>query len=427
MFSKTFLFILIIGFLLRIFLFFNFLDAPGFFLDDDSEGYLQLAENLRQGRGFSWEETEPFTPNSFRTPGYPLFLLFHRLVFSSYQAALVSQMILVIGVAFFLFLLARELGQPKIGQWAAAIFLFMPFSVMVSLRYLTQPLFIFGLMLAVWLWLKFLKTGRSKYFWPVIFLLPVLALIRPIAVFIYIPFIISLFYSRWFLNKKRFFSNSFVLVFIFFLVLSPWLIRNLRLFGELSLSSIGPYQLYFYDTPAVYASNHSLSFGEARQFLENDIKQYLTVDSFEDYMKFSSGAVLSERSWFYLKENWFKLAITRAVLFFKFFIRDGIRYWLEWFDYKVSFGLILLERGIWLALFAGWVVSLIEAVRTRSILIFGHLLILYFALLTGAVASAGLRFVVDPLIIFFGLSGLKKCLQYIFSAFPVFTTIRLRL
>ena len=143
-YKKILWFILLAGLLVRVGLWFYFTEhRPDFFMDDDSAGYLQLAENMRLGRGFSWQASEPFEPHSFRTPGYPAFLLVMRTASGHYEAALIAQIFLVTAVAGLIFLIARELGRPKLGLWAAGIFLFMPFSVMVSLRYLTQPLFTF--------------------------------------------------------------------------------------------------------------------------------------------------------------------------------------------------------------------------------------------------------------------------------------------
>lgn len=415
------LFILAAGFLVRIFLGVYFLDhRPEFFLDDDSAGYLQLAENMRLGRGFSWQAGEPFEPNSFRTPGYPAFLAAMRIFFGHYEAALAAQILLVVATAGLVFLIAKEWGRAKLGLWAAGIFLAMPFSVMVSLRYLTQPLFTFGLILAVWLWLKFLKTDENQYLWFTAILLPPLALVRPIAIYIYLPFLVGYIWYHYRLNQKvngiRFIWIVILILAVFFLVLSPWLIRNWFLFGHPVLSSITAYQLYFYDAPAVYAHNHGISHGEARQFLEADIGRYLTVRTFDDYMTFEASSLLLSRAWYYLAESLSGLAITRLILFLKFFVRDGLHYWAEF-----GLGGWLLKLGVWaergvlsllglgLALSAWRTLSRQNFVSVMSG--FFLILIAYFALLTGAMASAGLRFPVEPLVILGGLGGLSTILK----------------
>lgn len=419
--KKALLFILAAGFLVRIFLGVYFLDhRPEFFLDDDSAGYLQLAENMRLGRGFSWQAGEPFEPNSFRTPGYPAFLAAMRISFGHYEAALAVQILLVVATAGLMFLIAKEWGRAKLGLWAAGIFLAMPFSVMVSLRYLTQPLFTFGLMLAVWLWLKFLKTDHHRYLWCTAILLPLLALVRPIAVYIYLPFLFGYLWRCYLSDKKinwiRFVWIVLLVLAMFFLVLSPWLIRNWFLFGHPALSSITAYQLYFYDAPAVYAHNHGVRYGEARQWLEADIGRYLTVRTFDDYMTFEASSVLLSRAWHYLTESWPGLVITRLILFLKFFVRDGLHYWAEF-----GLGGWLLKLGVWaergaLSLFGlGLALSAWRTLKYRDVVStmggFFLMLIAYFAVLTGAMASAGLRFPAEPLVILVGLGGLGPILK----------------
>ncbi len=414
---KTLWFILIAGFLVKVFLWVYFLEhRPEFFIDDDSVGYLQLAENMRLGKGFSWQAGEPFEPNSFRTPGYPAFLAVARTAFGHYEAALIFQILLVTVTAGFIFLVAKEWGRPKLGLGAAGIFLFMPFSVMVSLRYLTQPLFTFGLMGAVWLWLKFLKTDNNRYLWFTALLLPLLALIRPIAFYIYLPFLAGYLWYYWRsrgnINWLRFVWVVILVLAIFFFVLSPWLIRNWFLFGHFALSSITAYQLYFYDTPAVYAYNHGMSHGAARQFLEKDIPNHLTVRTFDDYMTFEASPVLFRRAQYYLTESWLGLAVTRLTLFLKFFIRDGLHYWAEfglggWF---LKLG-VWAERAVLFLLGSGLALSTWRSLKYRDFasVMGGFFLIpiAYFALLTGAMASAGLRFPIEPLFILGGLAGLK--------------------
>ena len=405
--NKTIYIILLAGLSVRLFLFFNFLGSPDFFYDDDSFDYIQLAENLRTEKIFSWDTEEPFLPNSFRTPGYPFFLFLHKAVFGNYSSALIIQSVLVVVSAYILFLLAQSLGRPKLGDFSAAIFLFMPFSLQVSLRFLTQPLFTFVLMSAVWFWVLFLKSNHNKYFLYVSILLPVLALIRPIAIFIYIPFIISLFYSGWFINKKKVLYYSVVLIIIFFSILSPWLLRNYRLFGEFSLSSIMPYQLYFYDAPAVYAFNHKTSYAEAREFLENDIQKYTRASSFQEYFTFNHADTLKQKAKEVIFESPAGLIAVRSILGFKFFVRDGIRYWFD----GERLILILAERIFLFIIFLGMVASFSlffrQDFRKKSLLFFLLLIIFYFTALTGAVASAGLRFVAEPLFVLSGLVGAK--------------------
>ena len=194
--NRYLILILGVGLLARLFLFVYFLDVPRAFWDDDTNTYLYTAENIRMGNGFTWDAEPPYRPDAFRTPGYPAFLLLNRIIFGNYEAALIVQSLMVAGIALIIFLLAKELGYKNIGYWAAAVFLAMPFSVQVSLKFLTQSFFAFVLTIAVWFWIKFLKSNANKYLLISSILLPALALIRPNAQFFFFPLLFFFFYLR---------------------------------------------------------------------------------------------------------------------------------------------------------------------------------------------------------------------------------------
>lgn len=434
--KKTIVIILGLGLIVRIALFFYLLDKPRAFIDDDSSTYLQSAENMRLGHGFSWDSPPTYKPDAFRTPGYPLFLLFHRVVFGTYNSALITQSFLAVAIAFIIFLLAREYGKVKIGYMAAAIFLAMPFSLNVTLKFLTQTFFTFLLMLAVFYWIRFLKTNIWKYFLFTVVLLPIAALIRPIAQYIFIPFIISFVYAKWVLGPKINFKDvlikSGLILVIFFLVLSPWLYRNYKTFGYFTLSSITALQLYVYDAPAVYAFNHHISYVEAHDILAQRAQSHFGMSQDQFAPLLSSGPYLQKKALEVMFESPAGLIAVRSSLFFKFFVRDGIRYWFNDFapNVKTAIGLgdiknillfrnvsplayvLILERLSLLILFMGMLFAIFKSFyqkKQKRIMIFSFaLVIFYFAALTGIMASAGLRYPVEALFILTGVIGIGE-------------------
>lgn len=431
--NRSVVIILGTGLLVRLFLFLYFLNEPNFFWDDDSNTYVYTAENMLLGNGFSWDTHSPYRPDAFRTPGYPVFLLLHRILFGSYHIALITQSLLGLGIAFFVFLLAKEYWNQKMGYWAAAIFLAMPFSVMVNLRFLTQSVFAFILITAVWFWLKFLKNNEGKYLLVTALLLPLLALIRPIAQFIYLPFIISFIYSRWIYGKvsaRHVLRVGLILGIIFFVGILPWLYRNYSVFGYFSLSSIVPSQMYFYDAPAVYARNYGTSNGEAANILVKRAEEYFGAKMGEFSALFSSGAYLKERALEVMFEHPSSLLIVRGTQFFEFFIRDGTHYWSEQtlplpqisIEFVKSMTpllfFVILERFFLLLLFLGMVIIAVSSFwdtdkERRMTIGFLVLVVLYFAALSGTMSSAGLRYPVEALFILTGLIGLSKLSKHV--------------
>src|SRR3989344_3218721 len=425
--------ILVLGLLVRLGLIMFFDDDHRLFHDGDSAEYLALAENLRLGHGFTWDKSAPFQPNSFRTPIYPGFLFLVRFLFGSYQAILVIQSVLIVLSTYFLYLIGREYFSRKIALWNAGIFLFAPFSLNVSVKFLTQTLFLSLLILSIWSWVQFLKNQRNKYFLLTSILLPVLALTRPIAQYIVPVFILSLACSVYFkrinLSLKQFLKLGFIMCATFAAILTPWLIRNYNLFGHFKLSSITPYQLYFYDVPDAYALANDISYEEAGGILKAEIGSHSSVSNFQDYMKFAQGDILMSRSRYYFSAFPAYFLVSRVKNMAKFFLRDGIRYWYNDFSrssrsdvniYKIitfkeknTFPyLVAIERLFLAALFVGLILSALcffkEDIITKSILFFFFLLLLYFSFFSGIMASAGFRIIVEPIFSLVGLNGLSK-------------------
>jgi 4-amino-4-deoxy-L-arabinose transferase-like glycosyltransferase len=403
--------IVLLGYLLE--------NDPGFLLDDDSHEYITLAENLALGNGFSWDSEPPYEPNSYRTPGYPLVLLGHKAAFGSFVPAILTQIGLSLMIAFLIVRLGARYFSIRIGLIAAAIFLFMPFSLMVSLRYLTQVTFTAALMGALWYWLDHLEKGRAWHGIIAGLLLPIAALIRPIALFLTAPFIVSAIYgaAAKTLTWERALVGSLLLIVLFAAGIAPWLWRNEQVFGHFSLSSLMSTQLYFYDGPSIYAAAHDVSYEEALSTLKARIDALTGATGPHNphrYYQFSERTPILIREGL---ENAFAdpvaLVETRTVQFFKFFTRDGIHYWLERYEIEWRSGFplmaVLAERAALGALFVGFLVTTLVAIRRkRTAIVALALVVLYFAVLSGVMSSAGLRYPAEALFILLGIAGLSE-------------------
>ena len=219
------------------------------------------------------------------------------------------------------------------------------------------------------------------------------------------------------------------MVAIFFLVLSPWLIRNYRSFGVFELSSIVPYQLYFYEVPDTYAMAKGISYQEAGNILRKEIADYSKADNFSYYMEFGSHDILLERSRYYLSQYPLYSVVSRVKNSAKFFLRDGVRYWYNDFNRSERTDidinkivtlrennlfpyLVMAERLFLTMLFAGMLASVFylfkEGAIERLLSVFLFLMLVYFSFLTGVMASAGLRFPIEPIFILVGLSGISR-------------------
>ncbi|OGN30014.1 MAG: hypothetical protein A3A33_01675 [Candidatus Yanofskybacteria bacterium RIFCSPLOWO2_01_FULL_49_25] len=416
--TKRLLFIILAaGFVFRIVLFGIFHNNEIFVIENDSTGYLTLAENLRLGNGFSQQTVAPFAPDPFRTPGYPVFLLINRVLTGTYQSAILVQGILVVLTAWLVALIGFRMGYRRVAVGAALIFLCMPFSLMDSLKYLMQPVFSFTLILAVWWWLNYAENKKKPYLWGVALLLPLAALQRPIAIWLPAVFLIGLALMEWRNSSfawRSWIKTAAIVIGVFAVVLAPWCYRNYREFGSYSLSSIRAFQLYFYDVPPVLALARHSSYSDARDFLERDIKNYLTISNPTEYQNFNSAPILNERSLFYIKQYPLAAATSRIPLLVSFFTRDGIRYWFQYFNPAaisanslVFLAAVIAERLVLAFITLGFIIASIQFFRRKNHASVGMIIVViaYFAVLSGGVSSAGLRIVVEPLIILTGFIG----------------------
>lgn len=417
-YRKAALAVLIFGLVLRLCTLGAFLAYDqGFVNDDDSAGYLSLAENMELGFGFAWDVGLPFTPDSFRTPGYPSFLLAHHVIFDSYGVAIITQILLSLIIALLIMRIGERYFSTKAGIIAAIVFLIMPFPLLVTLRFITQVTFTITIIGALYSWLRYLESNAEKYLFVTALLLPVAALIRPIALWIVAPLVASMILGLLWrkFELRRVLYASIILVAIFVVGIAPWLYRNYVVFGTASLSSLPAFQLYFYDAPSIYATAHDISYADARKALDARIEE-VTGYSYQDnvllYSEFSPlTPVLVSEGLAVILSDPVALVETRAVQFFKFFVRDGIRYWIERYGIDTQsgwgFAVVVFERCILFIIMIGFFYALVRAFLEKNV---AHVAIafvaLYFAVLTGVMASAGLRYPAEPMILMLGTWGL---------------------
>jgi 4-amino-4-deoxy-L-arabinose transferase-like glycosyltransferase len=119
----------------------------------DAAHYACYAANLHEHGTFSLDPGPDPRPDSFRSPGYPAFLLLHRVLFGAsrlYDAARWSQVVLDVGTVLLAFALARRL-LPWAGALAAALLTALSPHLVAATGYLlTESLTAFALTLGLW-------------------------------------------------------------------------------------------------------------------------------------------------------------------------------------------------------------------------------------------------------------------------------------
>jgi hypothetical protein len=232
----------------------------------DSEGYLELANNLLRD-GIYGSVSQPDL-DLFRTPGYPVFLaLILALTGGSLRTVVIIQFLLVLVTAYLLYETGRSMGMEKVGLLAGSMLLLSPNALFWSTTIMTETLFTTGLILA---FLLMVKSVDGKFpTWIVGLLLGILTLIRPIGIFIVLIWVIWLaafnFKTLGSLGSIRKVTSFFLAS---MLVLGPWYIRNVERHGMLTLSNVNRVTLYSYHLSLTLVEEEGISWDEAKSEID---------------------------------------------------------------------------------------------------------------------------------------------------------------
>ncbi|MEK7178088.1 MAG: glycosyltransferase family 39 protein, partial [Patescibacteria group bacterium] len=214
-----------------------------FYQGGDSPGYMLLAKNLVEHGTLSFGG-DPLYPTNFRTPGYPLFLALIYLIFHSFVPAIFFGALISAFAAPLVYLIAKEVFEERIAFVAGILAVVEPMGLFLGVSILTEGVFTPILLLFAYCFIRYLKTTKSFYLWYSGALLGAATLIRPIMFYFWplaIPFII---YKVNNLGWRAVLKNAFIFVVIFFLILSPWLIRNKIVVNSWQITSLQGYIFY---------------------------------------------------------------------------------------------------------------------------------------------------------------------------------------
>jgi hypothetical protein len=236
---------LALGAALRLFVAGQAIRPPERHLAPDSLGYLTLAENVGAGRGFSAATEPPWTPNTFRTPGYPAFIAFVAALLPRWPvdvAVIVAQSALVLVGGAALLRLASRLGLAARNRLAlSGVLAFDPAAIGLCAMILSETLFSTLLAIALLLWITALQDRRPLSAFLVGASVGVLALVRPVAAYLWVGPLLTLAFAR--AGRARRWPLVGLAVAGVLCVTAPWLLRNHGLGAGLSLSSMSGAQM----------------------------------------------------------------------------------------------------------------------------------------------------------------------------------------
>ena len=215
-------------------------------LSGDAHGYLTLAENINEGKGFQLEGA----PTARRPPIYPLLIAF-LLKYSPFpQGVQLLQVLIGAMSCVVLFGLGKEMFGEGTGGWAAGIMAVDYLSIRQTVSVMPETLFVFFLLVSFYCLWRAWGEGKTGWVMAGGLAAGLSLLTKDVLIFFYPAM------ALWFLFWKQPWKIRLVRAGAFFfsllLVIVPWIVRNNRYYHYPVLITAGSgYTLYLANNPSV--------------------------------------------------------------------------------------------------------------------------------------------------------------------------------
>jgi len=224
----------------------------------DSQEFLVLAKNLLTKHKFTWAEK----PNTFRTPLYPIFIALFGV---NIPVFIFFQILLGTIAIFFVFCIGQRLFGEKAGL-IAALFLAIDIpNILFNSLVMSETLLVFFLTLGTFL------LFRNR-FWLSGITFSLAALTKPVTLFISVPISIFLLFNK---------GSKQTIIFILCFSILPlfWMFRNYRYYKVFAFTSIEGYNFLYYNLAALESNIDRSPFYLAKEKVWQEVKDRLTSDN----------------------------------------------------------------------------------------------------------------------------------------------------
>lgn len=213
----------------------------------DPADYLELSQNLVDGRGFV-SAMAGGKANGYRAPVYPLLMAAHRILFGAPWSIVFLQSVGIALTALLAYRIGRDAFGERIGFTAALLTGFEPFFLYMGAALLAEAVFIPLFLFVVYRALAYLRGDRSVRATVLIGVaLGIATLTRQVSQFFWAVLLLwGLLTPSVRTDARRSLVHLLVLLVAFEAVLLPWQARNYLAFGVWSFrptSNVG-YNLY---------------------------------------------------------------------------------------------------------------------------------------------------------------------------------------
>ena len=432
-------FFFLIALIIRGIFFFNIIENRKVIFQPDSRMYTSLAEGIKQHGSLCYPDS-PGKPDVERMPGYPIFLfLILGLFGNNFLAVIIIQIIIDSLSCALVYCLGERLWEGA-GNLSALIACLNMGMITYSHFILSDSLFLFIFLLIILCLMTFLREPNWQTAVALGVGIGLAAYIRP--VIIYFPFFLFPFIFLYIFIKEDapFLSavgKAALPVVVFIMIMSPWMIRNYKHYGNFKLTCQAGEHLLQYIVPFSWQYSRGIPFIEGmkkangafeKKILEAGVdlqkispfeKSELMVAMALDYLKEEPKAAIIKSWMMGMAKNLFSPAIIDLSYLLN----------IERPHFFYSKGKTLFERGFnfihSMPGFFGWtvVVSIAFLLLARLIQLYGlfinvrHnkwegmvllLLVTYFLFVSGPVGYAKYRLPFEPILIILMTIGIKS-------------------
>jgi 4-amino-4-deoxy-L-arabinose transferase-like glycosyltransferase len=192
----------------------------------DSIEHHLIAQNLVEGNGYSMYGHS----TAYRAPFLTYFLALCYWIFGvNFAVVRIGIIIMSLFLIWVIYLLAQELFNDNVANWAALLAAIYPHFIFYNSRILTETPFALFSLLALLFFVKFIKAESYRDLVLTGFFLALVILSRPVGFALLGFLVLALLY------KQRLWKNvkhGVILVALVSLFISPWIIRNYQVFHK---------------------------------------------------------------------------------------------------------------------------------------------------------------------------------------------------
>jgi len=239
--SRYVLAIIVLAITIKLSLFlFAAVNAPqGKFLPD-SHGYLRLSDMLAAKGAFAIQNgNRALSYETFRTPGYPLFLaIFNGALNIPLDGVVFIQIAMTLSAACITYKAAYQI-DPKIALLSMIIILFDPPITIFSLTILTESLFLLLICLFMLSFILYLKRKKTSFILLSALMLAAATYVRPVSYY----FGFAVFFFILYANRGKDFwkrlKHAFIFLVVLYFTIGAWQARNYARCHDFTFSNVG--------------------------------------------------------------------------------------------------------------------------------------------------------------------------------------------